>query len=562
MEKMEELLKEIERLKKENEKVERLEKENKKVERLEKENEKLKKRMDVVELEKAVAEVTEQLRDVDLSQTSASVLTVSEATDMARVIHHYESNLAQFNELKRKLAAEVLTEIEQQTLRELTDTLNSGKKKYYKMLSKSKCPSTIATDQFARARFAGTEMRIPASLFCDVFKTYTPPEISAREEVDDSFSRKFQRLLFYSICQKDKVKELKEEAKLNRSIAELLKSAGIPLSRQGAVLSYSTDGVVQFFEESIKDWLFDAFLECKIAVGRGDPRLQGVAYVKYAGDPIVAQGNVWLLPPSLLLAWREFEVDIYGTVVLQPQHRKKKGEVGVACSHLAHFSLTNAEVAKAMVCWLKGMLEKLEQKRLEPARQKFPLIAEYEDDDGRKFPLTFTEHIRDNVFSATATTGSVEEGRIVKFVGRYGKEVHKLCADNNFAPALYSCQFLPEHSVWMLVMAKDDGFRTLKSALDDQTVHKPAAVKENLKNALECIHSNAYVHGDFRSPNILVNNDGEVKIIDFDWSGKEASVYYPVPLNDGIDWPKGAAFDQRIRKEHDCFFLEKHLSQL
>ena len=70
MEKMEELLKEIERLKKENEKVERLEKENKKVERLEKENEKLKKRMDVVELEKAVAEVTEQLRDVDLSQTS------------------------------------------------------------------------------------------------------------------------------------------------------------------------------------------------------------------------------------------------------------------------------------------------------------------------------------------------------------------------------------------------------------------------------------------------------------------------------------------------------------
>ena len=262
------------------------------------------------------------------------------------------------------------------------------------------------------------------------------------------------------------------------------------------------------------------------------------------------------------MTWREFEVDIYGTVTLQPQHREKKGEVGIACSHLAHFSLTNAEVAKATVCWLKGMLDELEQKRVEPARQKFPLIAEYEDDEGRKFPLTFTEHIRDNVFSATATTGSVEEGRIVKFVGRYGKEVHKLCADNNFAPALYSCQFLPEHSVWMLVMAKDDGFRTLKSALDDQTVHKPAAVKENLKNALECIHRNAYVHGDFRSPNILVNNDGEVKLIDFDWSGKEASVYYPVPLNDGIDWPKGAAFDQRIRKEHDCFFLEKHLSQL
>ena len=42
----------------------------KRIEKIEKENEELKKRMDVVELEKSVAEVTEQLRDVDLSQTS------------------------------------------------------------------------------------------------------------------------------------------------------------------------------------------------------------------------------------------------------------------------------------------------------------------------------------------------------------------------------------------------------------------------------------------------------------------------------------------------------------
>ena len=129
-------------------------------------------------------------------------------------------------------------------------------------------------------------MRIPASLFCDVFKTYMPPEISAREEMKDSFSRKFQRLLFYSICQKD---HAYEERKLNESIVELLNSVGIRMDGQVSVKSYTADGALKFFDENIGRNVFHAFLECKIAIGKGDPRLEGMAYVKHAGDKIVAE---------------------------------------------------------------------------------------------------------------------------------------------------------------------------------------------------------------------------------------------------------------------------------
>lgn len=44
------------------------------------------------------------------------------------------------------------------------------------------------------------------------------------------------------------------------------------------------------------------------------------------------------------------------------------------------------------------------------------------------------------------------------------------------------------------------------------------------------------LHGDIRSVNILVMHNGEFRLIDFDWAGREGVVTYPATLNTDIPW--------------------------
>ena len=41
-----------------------------------------------------------------------------------------------------------------------------------------------------------------------------------------------------------------------------------------------------------------------------------------------------------------------------------------------------------------------------------------------------------------------------------------------------------------------------------------------MQKAIELLHNNGYVIGDFRDPNVLVQEGGGVMLIDFDWAGK------------------------------------------
>lgn len=51
-------------------------------------------------------------------------------------------------------------------------------------------------------------------------------------------------------------------------------------------------------------------------------------------------------------------------------------------------------------------------------------------------------------------------------------------------------------------------------------------------------HQDGFVHGDLRSPNIMITTAGP-QLIDFDWAGKLGNAYYPVDINREIKWPKG-----------------------
>ncbi|KAJ2921962.1 hypothetical protein H1R20_g15134, partial [Candolleomyces eurysporus] len=69
-------------------------------------------------------------------------------------------------------------------------------------------------------------------------------------------------------------------------------------------------------------------------------------------------------------------------------------------------------------------------------------------------------------------------------------------------------------------------------------------ILNKLKYAITVLKRQGYVHGDFRSNNIMINanmlgDEGKVdiKIVDFDWSGKAQEAHYPGSRNPSIPWP-------------------------
>ena len=91
----------------------------------------------------------------------------------------------------------------------------------------------------------------------------------------------------------------------------------------------------------------------------------------------------------------------------------------------------------------------------------------------------------------------------------------------------------------------------------DKNEHKDLI--PTLENAVKEMHSQDYVHGDLRTPNILVK-DNKVFIVDFDWAGKEGEVFYSL-LNpaafDSECEKEGIRSGQQILKNHDTFMINR-----
>ena len=65
-----------------------------------------------------------------------------------------------------------------------------------------------------------------------------------------------------------------------------------------------------------------------------------------------------------------------------------------------------------------------------------------------------------------------------------------------------------------------------------------------------------YCHGDFRSLNILVDNNADIKVIDFDWAGVEGQTKYPYFMNHvNIEWPVSVTDGAAIKMTHDQYWL-------
>lgn len=148
----------------------------------------------------------------------------------------------------------------------------------------------------------------------------------------------------------------------------------------------------------------------------------------------------------------------------------------------------------------------------------------------------------------------------VKFTQRYSKAAHQYCADKGVAPELYAVEKLP--GGWFMVVMeylKIDSYQMLAALHKDER----GSFKTGVSKAVEVLHEGGFVHGDIRDANTMVAQDWDdengaqnVKLVDFDWGGRDGNTTYPPYVNyTEISRPMGAKDGELVTKDHDLEML-------
>jgi serine/threonine protein kinase len=152
---------------------------------------------------------------------------------------------------------------------------------------------------------------------------------------------------------------------------------------------------------------------------------------------------------------------------------------------------------------------------------------------------------------------------VVKFVDRYGERAHRLLADADLAPELlyYGTPHVkddqPSYQSISMVVMKFVAGDTLAEAMQTMNEEMIEMVRSEVQRALELLHSNGLVFGDLRPPNVMIDKNGKVKLIDFNWPGEEGQAKYPSLMSQGIAWPEGVKALAVMKREHDLDMLDK-----
>ena len=140
---------------------------------------------------------------------------------------------------------------------------------------------------------------------------------------------------------------------------------------------------------------------------------------------------------------------------------------------------------------------------------------------------------------------------LVKFTEQYNEKAHRVAAGADLAPKLYCVQEVS--GLMMVVMELLVDFRRWGAGGTEESEN----VQEQLKSLLSVFETEDLVHGDLRSPNILVTKEGRVRVVDFDWAGTHGVDKYPIAVNPEETWAQGVQAAQVMLKEHDQFMVQR-----
>jgi serine/threonine protein kinase len=197
----------------------------------------------------------------------------------------------------------------------------------------------------------------------------------------------------------------------------------------------------------------------------------------------------------------------------------------------------------------------------------FPSICAYRDENNlnKVVQFKYVEPLEVDstcaTFLATPTTDT-QKLVVIKFVQRYGEEAHRLLAKESLAPQLIYYGKIgvlegdPSYGhLRMVVMEYIEG-----ETLDNVTQISPRVIGE-IRHALDLLHRQGYVFGDLRRPNVMITDNGEVKLIDFDWAGFHGKSQYPLLISPNLAWPKGVEGLSIMEAWHDDDMLTRLLPE-
>lgn len=148
--------------------------------------------------------------------------------------------------------------------------------------------------------------------------------------------------------------------------------------------------------------------------------------------------------------------------------------------------------------------------------------------------------------------------------GDYGEEVHRFCASNGFAPKLHAVNDLS--AGWKLVVMDllDESYAPLFDRVDWLTADERNRVKGIVLDYARKMHAEGYVHGDIRDINVMLSKErpfnGDVQLIDFDWSGREGVPTYPFDVNTmTVFRPSDVVGGAKITRDHDLQMVNDYL---
>ena len=175
--------------------------------------------------------------------------------------------------------------------------------------------------------------------------------------------------------------------------------------------------------------------------------------------------------------------------------------------------------------------------------------------------------IKAKVFEAVEKNSVTRREVIIKFfpedeegvISSYPIEIHNEIYDHCVTAQLFAIE--REKRFMVIVLEKIAGCRTLEEILKNEELQDLGeTIIEQLESSLDAFHSRGWVHGDFRGPNILLDSDNKVKIVDLDWAGEKGKVIYPSELNSIIFWP--CEEGQEIQPQHDLYFLAGYKTKI
>ncbi|KAI9437469.1 hypothetical protein H4582DRAFT_278628 [Lactarius indigo] len=168
-----------------------------------------------------------------------------------------------------------------------------------------------------------------------------------------------------------------------------------------------------------------------------------------------------------------------------------------------------------------------------PHPRYFPYPSSFTSEDGSVINFRYLQSLEVDAACVTYLAETLPNARkvVVKFVSRYGKEVHEFLAHEGYAPLLLYHGALPEirlpcvlpgptQSAPSNLHLRPDLMHMVVMDYIDPRPDAPRDVSAQIETILNLLHSEGYVFGDLRKPNILFDADGKVKLIDFDWCGR------------------------------------------